>query len=147
MDLRPVPLSDAMVLRDAVLRPDMPPGGSRYPGDDAAGTLHLGAFLNERLVAVATVCREPMPETSDATAWRLRGMATLPEFRGQGLGRRLADHCRTHAADRGGTLLWCSARVATTSFYRSLGFKERGESFHLPEFSNEAYILMQRPLP
>ena len=146
MDLRRVSLTDAMMLRDAILRPGMPQGGSMYPGDDAADTLLLGAFVEERLVAVATVCREAMPNISNLTAWRLRGMATLSQFRGRGFGRDLAECCMIHAADCGGTLLWCSARVATVPFYRSLGFKEHGRNFHLPEFSNEIYILMQRPL-
>jgi hypothetical protein len=88
-----------------------------------------------------------MSGASGATEWRLRGMATLEEFRGRGLGKRLAERCVAYAADGRGTLLWCSARIATVPFYRSLGFREQGESFRLPEYSREVYILMQRPLP
>jgi ribosomal protein S18 acetylase RimI-like enzyme len=73
-------------------------------------------------------------------------MATLVEFRGNGLGKHLAERCVAHAAESQGTLVWCSARMATVPFYRSLGFKEQGESFHLPEYSGEVYILMHRPL-
>jgi hypothetical protein len=69
----------------------MPAGRSIYPGDDAPDTLHLGAFVNGRMAAVATVCRESLPGTSMADQWRLRGMATLKEFRGSGLGRLLAE--------------------------------------------------------
>jgi ribosomal protein S18 acetylase RimI-like enzyme len=74
-------------------------------------------------------------------------MATLEEFRGRGLGKRLAERCVAHAVDGRGTVLWCSARIATVPFYRSLGFKEQGEGFHLPEYSGEVYIVMQRLLP
>ena len=147
MAVRSISVAEARVLRDRVLRPGLPTGRSIYPGDDAPDTLHLGAFVNGRLAAVATVCHESMPGTSDAGQWRLRGMATLEEFRGSGLGKRLAERCVAHAADSQGTLLWCSARMATVPFYRSLGFKEQGENFRLPEYSGEVYILMLRRLP
>jgi ribosomal protein S18 acetylase RimI-like enzyme len=129
-----------------VLNAAGPPSRSIYPGDDAPDTLHLGAFVNGRLAAVATVCHESMPGTSDAGEWRLRGMATLEQFRGRGFGKRLAERCVAHAADSQGTLLWCSARMATVPFYRSLGFLEQGESFLLPEYSGELYVLMRCPL-
>ena len=144
--LRCISVTDARVLRDRVLRIGMPAGRSIYPGDDAPDTLHLGAFVNGQMAAVATVCHESMSGTSMAGQWRLRGMATLEEFRENGLGRRLTERCAAHAADRRGSLLWCSARMAAVPFYRSLGFEERGEKFHLPEYSNEVYIRMQRPL-
>jgi ribosomal protein S18 acetylase RimI-like enzyme len=144
--LRRISVGEARVLRDRVLRGDGPASRSIYPGDDAPDTLHLGAFVSGRLAAVATVCHESMPGASGASEWRLRGMATLEEFRGRGLGKRLAERCVAYAADGRGTLLWCSARIATIPFYRSLGFREQGESFRLPEYSREVYILMQRPL-
>jgi ribosomal protein S18 acetylase RimI-like enzyme len=147
MAVRSISVAEARVLRDRVLRPGLPTGRSIYPGDDAPDTLHLGAFVNGRLAAVATLCHESMTGTSDAGEWRLRGMATLKEFRRSGLGKRLAERCVAHAADSQGTLLWCSARMATVPFYRSLGFKEQGENFRLPEYSGEVYILMLRRLP
>jgi ribosomal protein S18 acetylase RimI-like enzyme len=124
----------------------MAAGKSIYPAD-SADTLHLGAFADGLLAAVATVCRESMFGTSRMGEWRLRGMATLEGFRRSGLARRLAHRCAAHAADRGGSQLWCSARMAAVPFYRSLGFEEYGEKFHLPEYSSEDYILMRRPLP
>ncbi len=39
-------------------------GASAYPADAAADTVHVGAFVDERLVAVATVCREGLPKFS-----------------------------------------------------------------------------------
>ena len=138
---------ETISLRDAVLRPGLPPGGSYYPGDDAEGTLHLGAFVDHTLVAVATLCREPMPGERSTTSWRLRGMATLPGYRGRGLGKQLAQRSIGYAAEQGGTLVWCTSRIATVPFYRALGFSEFGDTFSLPEFSDAIYIRMQRPLP
>jgi GNAT superfamily N-acetyltransferase len=138
---------DTIALRDAVLRSSLPPGGSHYPGDEAPDTLHLGAFLSSTLVAIATLCREPMPDEQSTTSWRLRGMATLPEYRGRGFGKQLAQHCIAYAVEQRGTLVWCTSRVATVPFYRALGFAESGETFSLPQYSDALYIRMQRPLP
>ncbi|QEE30209.1 GNAT family N-acetyltransferase [Terriglobus albidus] len=145
--LQPISISEARIIRDQVLNAGGSATRSIYPGDDAPDTLHLGAFVDGQLAAVATICCESMPVTSNAGQWRLRGMATLKEFRRLGLGKRLAEACMAYAADHWGTLLWCSARVTTLRFYRGLSFQEQGESFQLPEYSDEVYILMRRALP
>jgi hypothetical protein len=62
-EIRRIEACDTITFRDAALRPGLPPGGSHYPGDEAPETLHLGAFSDNTLVAVATLCREAMPGT------------------------------------------------------------------------------------
>jgi GNAT superfamily N-acetyltransferase len=123
MALRRIPVSEARVLRGRVLTEDGLASRSVYPGDDAPDTLHLGAFVNSRLAAVATVCRESMSVASDSSEWRLRGMATLEEFRGRGLGKRLAERCVAHAVDGQGTVLWCSARYRNAPVLSFSGFQ------------------------
>jgi ribosomal protein S18 acetylase RimI-like enzyme len=151
VESRRIAAGDTIALRDAVLRPNLPPGGSHYPGDDAPDTLHLGIYVTAsaqiRLAAVATLCREPMPGEEISSFWRLRGMATLPEYRGRGFGKKLAQRCITYAAEQCGTLVWCTSRVATVPFYRALGFAECSTAFSLPQYSDARYIRMQRPLP
>jgi GNAT superfamily N-acetyltransferase len=95
--LHSISAEEARSIRDAVLRSSMPAGGSIYPGDDAEDTLHIGAFVDNRLCAVATICRESRSGTSEEREWRLRGMAALEEFRGIGLGKELAERCSAHA--------------------------------------------------
>jgi GNAT superfamily N-acetyltransferase len=145
--IKQIAASDTIALRDLVLRPDVPPGSSVYPGDDAPDTLHLGGFAQFRLVAVATLCREPMPGEQSTSSWRLRGMAMLPEHRGRGLGKQLAQRCITYAAEQGGMLVWCTSRIASAPFYRALGFTESGDTFSLPQHSDALYIRMKRHLP
>ncbi len=119
-------------LRQRLLRPDAPPDRLVYPGDDAPETLHAGAFADQRLVGIASVYRQPPPGQDDPGAWRLRGMATLPEVRRRGVGTALLHHCMNHAAARGGRWLWCDARVPALDFYRAEGFDARGEVYHVP---------------
>jgi ribosomal protein S18 acetylase RimI-like enzyme len=102
--------------------------------------------VNAELVAVASVLPEQMPSTGESNGWRLRGMATLPNYRGLEIGRQLANLCVQHAQQMGGCYLWCTARIATKRFYADLGFVEFGEAFKLTQFSDSAYVRMQRRL-
>ncbi|HEY3988268.1 MAG TPA: GNAT family N-acetyltransferase [Acidobacteriaceae bacterium] len=146
-EIRRIAARDTIALRDAMLRPGLPLGGSIYPGDDAPDTLHLGILLDNVLAVVATLCREPIPGETITTSWRLRGMATLPEYRGRGFATQLAEDCISYAVEQGGTLVWCTSRIATVPFYRRLGFIESSDAFPLPQYSDALYIRMQRPLP
>ena len=98
----------------------------------------VGHLWAQILAAIATICRQPLPDTSITTAWRLRGIATLARFRGRGLGKLVAEACLAHALQRGASVLWYSARMSAVGFYQSLGFEAFGDSFLLPEYSDES---------
>ena len=134
--VRPITAAETRPLRGAVLRPGQPPEQLVYPGDDHADALHAGAIDGDRLVGVATVYPEPPPEAyRDALpaggAFRLRGMATLPEVRGAGYGARLLDACLAHARAHGAGVLWCNARVGALGFYRRMGLETVGPEFDI----------------
>ena len=126
-------------LRQRILRPHQAVETLVYPHDDDADALHAGAFVGDALVGTATIHREPPPASHfpthalDPSAWRLRGMATVPEIRRRGCGAALVAACLAHAEAQGGTLVWCHARVVATSFYAGLGFAAHGEPFDLPD--------------
>ena len=138
---------DARPVRHRVLRPGQPVDRLVYPGDDAPTTLHLGVRLGDgELVAVASFYHEPMPGL-DAHAIRLRGMATLPEHRAQGHGRRLVKHAiaeiaRTHGEPP--TALWCNARISAAGYYERLGFRCRGDLFDIPDIGPHAVMVLDR---
>jgi GNAT superfamily N-acetyltransferase len=123
---------DTLAVRQPVLRPGRQPEDARYAGDDVADTLHLGAFVDGRLVAVATIIRQPPPGEDDPGSWRIRGMATLPDHRGRGLGARLLDRLLEHARGSGGRSVWCTARIGALSLYRRAGFEPEGVPFQIP---------------
>jgi len=143
VEIRAISPTQAQHLRFEVLRPEEKVH-TIYELDNAPETLHVGAFVGGDLAAIASICPQPMPGSSESGEWRLRGMATLDRFRGRGLGKRLAESCFAHADSEGGSLVWCSARFSAVGFYCSLGFKEvEARPFFLPEYSREPYILMQ----
>lgn len=131
--IRPIRAAETHALRLPILRAGLPPESACFPGDDAAETIHFGAFAGERLVGIATLLRAPLPEHPELfRAWQLRGMATLPEVRGQGRGRDLLLAALHHAREQSGDVLWCNARVPAVPFYERHGLAILGAEFEIP---------------
>jgi predicted GNAT family N-acyltransferase len=130
-----VPATVTFPLRQRVLRPHQQLEQLALPGDDDPDTCHVAALTpTGEVVGTANVRREPPPwEASTGAGWRLRGMATIWECRGQGIGTRLLEAALSHVVDRGGGLVWCNARVPAQRFYERAGFVTRGESWNDPD--------------
>ncbi len=140
--IRSITAAETRPLRQSVLRPGKTLEQLVYEGDDDPNCAHLGAFDTEgTLVGIATVFPDPAPAEmrgvmppqafSTSGAFRLRGMATLAEVRGAGHGRALLEACFDHARARGGTYLWCNARVSAAGFYRAMGLDAFGDAFEI----------------
>lgn len=136
VDVRPITAAQTRPLRSEVLRPGQPPEALFYAGDDAPGSFHAGAFDGGEIVGTASVYLEPMPiqppaDLDPQRAFRLRGMATRPEYQGRGIGRAVLGLCVEHARAAGAEVLWCNARVGALGFYLRLGFATIGEEFEI----------------
>jgi GNAT superfamily N-acetyltransferase len=151
--VRSVPAERVHPLRSVVLL-DGHSESSRFHGDDEASTLHLAVYLNERIVAVSTICREALrgansdttSDTTSDTQWRLRGVAVESELRGQGLGRLLVKMCIDHAQKQGGQLVWCMARESARAFYESLEFTSTTPPFTLASHGDIRFYEMHHAL-
>jgi len=129
-----------------VLHPELAPDGVGLPGDDRPGAGHWTARHSELgLVGIVSVTPEDVPWLDrQPGGWRLRGMATAPEVRGWGVGFELVDAVVAHVVDQGGTVLWCTARMAAVGFYERKGFGVIGETWEEPVIGT--HIHMQRPV-
>ena len=145
-DIRPISVTEARELRHAVLRPHQKPAELVFRGDDAPDAMHVGAFLDGKLVGIASVAREPFPGEPQLDAWRLRGMATLPEARRKGYGAALVQALVAHVAAHGGNLIWCHGRTSALPFYHAVGFREHGEEFTVP-VTGPHFVLRRAVLP
>ena len=136
-----VPAWTTWPLRQEVLRPGRAVRDCVYPGEDDPRAAH-GAALRRTaktggeftVCAVGVVLPEAPdwePEAEDG--WRLRGMATRPDSRREGLGSWILDLLIGHVAAHGGGLLWCNARTPALHLYERADFVARGEVFDLPE--------------
>ena len=134
--IRPISAADTRPLRSLLLRPGQPPENLVYPGDDHPDAFHGGAFDGERLVGITSIYPEAPPEEyrdqlPPGGAFRLRGMATLPEVRGKGYGREMLDACFEHIRSHNAILLWCNARVGALDFYQRMGLETIGPEFDI----------------
>jgi GNAT superfamily N-acetyltransferase len=144
MEIRPITAAQARTVRLPVLRPGLPPEAAIFDHDDDLGTRHFGAFEGERLVGVATFFAETCPKRTESSAWRLRGMATLPEMQGRGAGRALVAEGVRVAKSSGASLMWCNARVTARGFYEKLGFVAVGDEFRLPVTGPHYMMMIER---
>jgi predicted GNAT family N-acyltransferase len=138
-ELRVVTAADTEDLRREVLRGGRPVA---LPGDDDPTVLHLGLYDGDRLLATGNLRREPAASAPDVPAWRVRGMATVPERRGQGLGEQILLALLAHACAHGGGEVWCHARTPARSLYERVGFEVVGEPWVDPEIG--PHVLMVR---
>jgi GNAT superfamily N-acetyltransferase len=146
-NIRPITAAETRQLRHDILRPHQPIDKVVYSGDDAPDTLHVGAFLNDQLVGIATVARDALPQEPNPQAWRLRGMATLPAVRRMGYGAALVRACIAHVAAHDGNLLWCNGRTSALAFYHALGFHEYGAEYESPAGTGPHYIFRRAVSP
>jgi GNAT superfamily N-acetyltransferase len=134
VEIVPVTAEAVRPLRQAVLRPHQRVEDLVWPGDDAAGALHLGARAGggEGLIGIVSIAPEAHPYDPRSGDWRIRGMATTPDARGRGVGAELLRACLAHALWSGGTRAWCSARTSAAGFYERQGFSPEGDVFDKP---------------
>ena len=144
-----VQVGETLALRQAVLRPHQTLDEVALPGDDDPATVAFaavdpqGGVLSVARVAlegatfpIEGLVREGTPE------WRLRGMATQPDARNQGIGSAVLQTAIAYVASQGGGLLWCHARVPATGLYRRAGFTTYGEEWLDPDIG--PHIVMWR---
>ena len=100
-------------------------------GDDRPDAIHLGAFDDAgALVGTGVIMSEPYPlHPHRAHAWQLRGMAVEPDRQGRHIGAELLAAALTGVEERGGALLWCTARSHKIGFYERHGFAVEGAEF------------------
>jgi ribosomal protein S18 acetylase RimI-like enzyme len=124
-EIRPVDPADTRPLRQRVLRPHE--SLEELASHEPPGVHAVGAFTEAGdLVACGFVCPDGGPG-----AWRVRGMATDPAYRGQGAGAQILDALVEHARAQGATRVWCNARTPALSLYERAGFERESEEFEI----------------
>jgi GNAT superfamily N-acetyltransferase len=132
-------------LRLAVLRPLDPPDRPMYPSEEDAATLHFAALgADGEVLSVGSLMPDPHPRHPSPNDWRIRGMATRPHLRGRGLGSLVLEAIEGTARERGGSRLWCNARVGARDFYEHAGFAAEGVEFEIEGIGG--HFLMSKPL-
>jgi GNAT superfamily N-acetyltransferase len=136
-----VPLDDTFALRKAVLRPWLTLEESRATWADTPEHFQVGALRDGEVVGTAGFLIDVQSDYLDAFGplqWRLRGMASAPDCRGQGIGGRVLSFGiaeiarRLAAAGQPAAALWCNGRTGAQRFYERHGFAPIGTLFDTP---------------
>ena len=138
IELRQIPLEATRALRQEVLRPHR--AVDELAGHEPAGAVAFGAFADDELLAVGLVGAEGEPGD-----WRVRGMATRPDARGQGAGTHVLNALVQHATAHGATRVWCNARVRALTLYQRAGFVIASGEFEPPDIG--PHYRMELPVP
>ena len=140
MEVLRIKAIDTYPIRHKMLRPNGTIEDCIFQGDSDELTFHLGAFVDKKLVSVASFYFDKHTAFDDTYQYRLRGMATLPEFQGQGLSSALLRTAFPVIKQNQCTLLWCNAREKAMGYYTKVGFKPTGDIFTIQNIGK--HILM-----
>ncbi|MER6975176.1 GNAT family N-acetyltransferase [Nocardioides sp. NPDC000445] len=133
----PTPASDTYPLRAAVLHGGAPPEAAKVAGDDHPGVITFAARdVDGAVVGCAGLFPERCPDLPDhhGQGWRVRRVATAPEWRGRGVGAAVVSAVIAHAEDRGPGLVWCNATPSGQRLFARAGFEQLGEPWVDQEF-------------
>ena len=68
-------------LRNLVLRPNLPVETTYYDLDDHKETFHLASIIDKKIISIGSFYPENDKDIKSINGYRLRGMATHPDFR------------------------------------------------------------------
>ena len=120
------------VIRHPVLRKGRSLKSCIFEGDELASTLHLGAYLDEKLVGVLSAYEKQHPAFDEKNAYQVRGVAVLETHQTNGIGRLLMRKIEGELGKKKVPLLWLNARLSAVPFYQSIGYKVKGGVFDIP---------------
>jgi GNAT superfamily N-acetyltransferase len=125
--------NDTHHIRKLLLRNEYPKKECVFERDDDDLSFHLGGFQEGKLVSIASFYFERHSDFPQENQFRLRGMATLPEYQKQGMGSALIRTAFPMIKQNQAELLWCNARVSAQPFYQKLDFQISGDPFEIED--------------
>ena len=145
ISIREIRPEETYPIRHEILRPGRPLKEVQFEGDFEPTTFHLGAFLQEKLVGIATYVKNPHKDFEPTEQYQLRGMAVLPEVQKMHLGQRILLAGETILREKKNTrFLWCNARETAVDFYRKNNYQTHGDYFEIPNVCT--HIVMYKRL-
>lgn len=128
MKVRKIPSELTYDLRLRVLRPFHTLLDCQFPKDNES--VHFGVFDGEKLISIVSAHPENSPLFAEPTQWRIRGMATDPDYQGKGAGALALAALLEWGKEI--PLFWCNAREKAIPFYQKHKFQIASELFDMP---------------
>jgi ribosomal-protein-alanine N-acetyltransferase len=108
--------------------------------DTREDAIHLATFDGERIVSIGSLFQMDSAKIDFKQQYRLRAMATHPDYRGMNAGRILVEYALDHLNTRGVQVLWCDAREIAVGFYESIGFEKLPEKYDIPKIGPHYFM-------
>jgi predicted GNAT family N-acyltransferase len=140
IEIKKITSEETYLIRLEVLRKNIPLP-YEFNGDFDINTFHLGAFKDGKLVAISSYMKDGN-SNFNGTQYQLRGMATLIEYQGLGMGKLMLEDSFSILQELKIDCLWCNARVIAVNFYKKMGLQTFGEKFELKYVGNH-YVMFK----
>jgi GNAT superfamily N-acetyltransferase len=141
LEVRRISAQDTYSIRQKMLRVGRPFHECKFEGDTDDQTFHLGAFIESKLVSIASFYFERNSDLDEPYQFKLRGMATLAEYQRQGLSSSLLSRGFPIVKQNLCNLVWCFARTEASGFYEKNGFIKYGKSFPTPHIGDHVLMI------
>ena len=105
-----------------------------YDKDTQPSAIHLELEIDNKIVACVSAYEEINPDFSQTIQYRIRALCVDENYRMQGIARKLFIQIIDEVTIKGAKVIWFTARTHLVKFYNSMGFKEYGEEFLIPNF-------------
>lgn len=128
-------------IRWEVLRNNIPLP-HEFNGDLDEDTFHLGAFKNNKLIAVSSYMKVEN-NNFNGEQYQLRGMATLSNYQGFGAGKLMIQESFSILGVLKIDFLWCNARNLVVDFYKKRGFQIFGNKFEVKHIGAH-YVMFKK---
>jgi predicted GNAT family N-acyltransferase len=121
---------ETLPLRSKILRNNLPLESCVFDTDKVEGAFHLGCFVENELVAIASFFPKNYRDQT-TLGYQLRGMATATGHLGKGYGSMLIDFAKIQLHTAKAKYVWCNARTSAIAFYQKLGFELISSEFEI----------------
>ena len=138
--IKTITAEETFDIRKEVLRKNIPLP-FKFNGDLDEYTFHLGAFKNDKLIAVSSYMKV-INKNFDGEQFQLRGMATLVDFQGFGAGKLMMEKAFSILNELKINCLWCNARIVAVNFYKNQGLQTFGELFNI-KYVGDHYVMFK----
>ena len=111
--------------------------------DGLESTFHIGAVKINEVVGTSTFIVDVNDKFATQNQYRLRAMATDETVRGEGIGKQIIEFAIEKLKQMNVELLWCDARLKATGFYNKMGFKTKGDVYHVPQIGSHKLMYIE----
>lgn len=130
-DIKKISAEKTHAIRHPMLRQGRPIEDCVFDGDKDPKTIHLGAFIENKLVGVLSAYQKSTSAFEVKESYQIRGVAVLTTAHRKGIGRALMANIEHQLKQRKIDLIWLNARITAVDFYTALAYQQKGNAFEI----------------